>query len=350
MKLREKDADVYTFTLDNGIEQTVTEYHGMPVYEGNGEYTRTEAQDVDVGDKIVIQKKKGLFGDVHKPEEAFLLGLWQSDGTQDEESYYIDIWEDDFDLTDEINQSVENVYQNYGFDSYEVSNQHGGTGVTRERSIPQLRDVDAGHSDDNKKRLQSSKLGELGFEKGTVPEWIYEADEETLWQYVRGLLIADGTAHVSDSTGNPVQIAYADIDKSFLQELQLLFNNLGLSSQIRLLREGGEQSLPDGKGGEQLYDTQDCHRLIVGNKPAALEIEKETGFLTRKDVEIEDREYRDNTKKAYEVVDISYAGTEDVYCPTTKTDESVFISQGALTFNCTEIAMLTRALSVVSRR
>jgi ribonucleoside-diphosphate reductase alpha chain len=339
MKLREEDADVYTFTLDNGLEQTVTEYHGMPVYEGRGEYTRTEAQDVKEGDKIVVQKKKGLFGDVHKPEEAFLLGLWQSDGTSDENSYFIDIWENDFDLTNEINESVAHLYEKYGFDSYEVANQHGETGVSRDRDVPQLRDVSAGHSSDDKKRLQSSKLGELGFEKGTVPEWIYEADEETVWQYVRGLLIADGTAHVSDSTGNPIQIAYADIDREFLQELQLLFNNLGLSAQIRLLREGGGRSLPDGKGGEQLYDTQDCYRLIVGNKPAALEIEEETGFLSRKDVEIEDREYRDNTKKAYEVIDIEYAGTEDVYCPTTETDESVFISQGALTFNCTEIAL-----------
>ena len=339
MKLREEGADVYTFTLDNGLEQTVTEYHGMPVYEGRGEYTRTEAQNVDVGDKIVVQKKKGLFGDVNKPEEAFLLGLWQSDGTSDSESYFIDIWENDFDLTDEINQSVAHVYEKYGFGSYKVANQHGETDASRGRDVPQLRDVDAGHSNDDKKRLQSSKLGELGFKKGTVPEWIYKADEETLWQYVRGLLIADGTAHVSDSTGNPVQIAYADIDRAFLQELQLLFNNLGLSSQIRLLRKGGERLLPDGKGGEQLYDTQDCYRLIVGNKPAALEIEQETGFLSRKGVEIENREYRDNTKKAYEVVDIEYAGTEDVYCPTTETDESVFISQGVLTFNCTEIAL-----------
>jgi len=339
MKLREEDADVYTFTLDNGVEQTVTGYHGMPVYEGRGEYTRTEAQNVEEGDEIVVQKKKGLFGDVNKPEEAFLLGLWQSDGTQDEESYFIDIWENDFDLADEINESIEYVYDKYGFDSYEVANQHGETNTSRERDAPQLRDVDAGHSEDKKKRLQSNKLGELDFEKGSVPEWMYEADEDTIWQYVRGLLIADGTAHMSDSQGNPVQISYADIDQEFLKELQLLFNNLGLSSQIRLLREGGERKLPDGKGGKQLYDTQDCYRLIVGNKPAALEIEENTNFLSRKGVEIEDREYRDNTKKAYEVANIEYAGKEDVYCPTTETDESVFISQGALTFNCTEIAL-----------
>ena len=339
MKLRETNADVYTITLDNGIEQTVTAYHGMPVYEGQGKYTRTEAQDVSEGDRIVVQKQKGLFGDVHKPDEAFLLGLWQSDGTTDGEKYHIDIWEKDFDLADEINHAVTSIYDKYGFNSYTVSNQHGETDSTRGRETPQLRDVNSGTSADSKKRLTTTKLDELDFEKGTIPEWMYEADEATIWEYIRGLLIADGTAHISDSAGNPIQIAYADIDRDFLQELQLLFNNLGLSSQIRLLRNGGKRQLPDGNGDTKAYDTKDCYRLIIGNKPAALDIERNTGFLTRKDIEIEDREYRDNTKKAYEVVDIEYAGTEDVFCPTTKTEESVFISQGALTFNCSEIAL-----------
>jgi ribonucleoside-diphosphate reductase alpha chain len=340
MKLREKDADVYKFTLDNGIEQKVTSYHGMPVYDGRGEYTRTKAKNVNEGDRIVVQKNKGLFGNAHRPEEAFLLGMWQSDGTSDKKgNKYIDIWENDFDLTDEINNAVKNIYEENDFTSYELSNQYGKTGESRELEPPELREVDSGHSNDRKKRLLSSKLEQLGFEKGKVPEWIYESDEETVWEYIRGLLIADGTAYVSESNGNPIQIAYADINKDFLKELQLLFNNLGLSSQIRVLRDGGKRELPDGNGGTKEYDTQDCYRLIVGNKNSALEIEENTGFLSRKDVDIEEREYRDNTKNAYEVVDIEYVGSEDVYCPTTKTDESVFISQGALTFNCTEIAL-----------
>jgi len=168
---------------------------------------------------------------------------------------------------------------------------------------------------------------------------MFEADEETIWEYVRGLLVTDGTANVGDSKGSPIQVSYADVDRDFLQELQLLFNNLGLSSSVRLLREGGKQELPDGKGDTKQYDVQDCYRLVVSNKPAALEIEENTGFLSRKGIELEDREYRDNTKRAFEVVDIEYAGTEDVYCPTTETEESVFVSQGALTFNCTEIAL-----------
>ena len=339
MKLRRKNADVYKYTLANGMEQTVTEEHGMPVYDGRGEYHRTEAQDVEVGDRIVVQKNKGIFGEQSMESEAFLLGLWQSDGTSDGDRQYIDIWEDNFDLEKEINSKMRDVYETHGFDEYEVSNQHGNTGAVRARETPQLRDATVSHSNSAKKRMESSKLAELGFEKGTVPEWIWESDEQTQWEYVRGLLITDGTAHKSESQGNPLQINYADVDKEFLQELQLIFNNLGLSSQIRLLREGSEQLLPDGNGGEQLYDTQDCYRLVVGNKPAGLKIEKHTGFLSRKGIELEDRTYRDNTKNAYEVTEIEYVGQEDVYCPTTETDESVFISQGALTFNCTEIAL-----------
>jgi len=339
MKLRRENADVYKCTLSNGMEQKVTEEHGIPVYDGRGEYHRKEAQNVEVGDKVVVQKNKGIFGDSNMESEAFLLGLWQSDGTSDKNRKYIDLWEDDFDIKEEINAKIRDLYESHGWSEYEVSNQHGSTGSTRTREAPQLRDVTVSHSNSDKKRLGTSKLDELGFEKGTVPEWIWESDEQTQWEYVRGLLIADGSAFISESNGNPLQIYYADVDKEFLQELQLIFNNLGLSSQIREHREAGTRELPDGNGGTAEYETQKLHRLIVGNKADGLEIEENTGFLSRNGIELEDRSYRDNTKKAYGVTNIEYVGQENVYCPTTKTDESVFISQGVLTFNCTEIAL-----------
>ena len=340
MKLRRENADVYKYTIGNGMEQKVTAEHGMAVYDGRGEYHREEAQNVSVGDKIAVQKNKGLFGDKSMSDEAFLLGLWQSDGTQDGNGReYIDLWESDFDIVDDVNSKIESVYQKYELNEHTVHNQHGASTGLRHVEAPQLREVTVSHSSDRKKRLETSQLNGLNFEKGTIPEWIWESDESTQWEYVRGLLIADGTVSVSESKGRPIQLSYADVDKEFLQELQLIFNNLGVSSQIRLLRDGGERELPDGTGGMGTYDTQDCYRLIVGNKNDALTIEKKTNFLSRKDVEIEDREYRDNTKNAYEVTDIEYVGDEDVYCPTTETDESVFVSQGALTFNCTEIAL-----------
>ncbi|MES3628824.1 MAG: LAGLIDADG family homing endonuclease [Longimonas sp.] len=344
MKLREESADVYKITLANGLEHKVTAYHGLPVYQGRGEYKRVEAQDIEEGDCIVIQKKKGLFGDTHAPKEALLAGLYQSDGTQTDERIMLDVWEQDVDILEEVERAVDYVYNVNGLNEYEVSNQHGPTGKTRTRATPRFRDCMVAQSTVKKRRLASSVLKQtLSVEKGTVPSWVWTSDEETQWAYVRGLLLADGTAHMSESKGNPVQIAYADINRSFLQELQLLFNNLGLSSQIRLLRKGGTASLPDGKGGHRDYETKDCWRLIVGNKPAALEIEKKTGFLSRKGIDLEDRVYRNNTKKAYAVESIEYVGKEPVYCPTVDTEQHVFVAQGMLTFNCSEIALPSNA-------
>ncbi len=103
------------------------------------------------------------------------------------------------------------------------------------------------------------------------------------------------------------------------------------------LRNGGQRSLPNGKGGYSLYKTKDCYRLIVGNKNDSQKINEKIGFLDRKNIIIDNREFRDNTKKGYKVKSIEYVGKEDVYCPTIYNDEHIFISQGLKTFNCTEI-------------
>jgi ribonucleoside-diphosphate reductase alpha chain len=272
-------------------------------------------------------------------DEAFLLGLYQSDGTQHRDNIMIDIWENDFDLVDEINNKFEKVFYKYGCNVYNNTNQYGAK-FTKEIQAPKLRDCVVNQSEVKKKRLSSNALKKsLSFEKGYIPAWIWESDEETQWSYVRGLLYADGTVFKSNSGGNPIQISYVDINKDFLKELQKLFNNLGLQSSIRLLRKEGKTLMPDGKGGHKYYDTKDCFRLIVGNKNDALTIEKNTGFLSRKGIELEDKQYRDNTKKAYKVIAIEYVGNEDVYCPTVYTDEHIFTCNGMLTFNCSEICL-----------
>ena len=339
MVLREKDVDVYTITLDNGMKHTVTSYHGIPVMDEFGKsYKRVECKDLKLGDRVPVQVSKGLFGTTDMSDEAFLLGLYQSDGTQHKDIIMLDVWENDFDILDEVEKKFANVHYKYGMDTYNVRNQTGGIVGTRNRQPAKFTECTVSQSAVRKKRLSSKTLHKaLNFQKGFIPDWIWSANEATQWEYVRGLLIADGSVHVSSSQGSPIQVAYADINKGFLEELQLLFNNLGLRSSIRLLREEGETLLPDGKGGHKLYNTKTCYRLLVGNKTDALEIEKHTGFLSRKGIKLEDREYRDNVKKAYKIVSIEYSGKEDVYCPTVFTEDHVFVAQGMLTYNCNEI-------------
>lgn len=330
MKLRAKNEDVYKITLENGIEHKVTSYHGIPILDNKNNITRVECKDLKIGDKVAIQTKKGLFGTRNLVKEAYLLGHYQSDGTQNQSSIMFDLWENDFDLVDVIEANVQDLHEKYGHKP-RYSNK-GGYFVNGHDTIGGVK----------KKRLTSTFFKEFGFKKGSVPNWIWESDEETQWAYIKGLLEADGTISLSQYKGNPIHLSYTDINKEFLKELQLLFNNLGLQSSIHNLHKGGKRLLPDGKGGEKLYNCKDSYRLVVGSKNSVLEIERNTGFLTRKKVILEDRKYRDNSKKSSKVLSIEYIGKEDVYCPTVYNDENIFIAQGMKTFNCIEILQASK--------
>lgn len=326
MVKRGENEDVYKITLENGMEHKVTPYHGIPVIDSRNNITRIECKDLKIGDKIPVQTNKGLFGSKEMVDEAFLLGLYQSDGTQNKSSILFDLWENDFDLVEEIENKIQKLYSKYEYKPRYSTK--GGKFIDCVVSFSKVK----------KKRLSSEFFKkELLFEKGYVPEWIWSSNEETQWSYLRGLLFADGTANKNKSKGEPIQISYADINIDFLKELQLIFQNLGLQTSIRLLRNGGQRSLPNGKGGYSLYKTKDCYRLIVGNKNDSQKINEKIGFLDRKNIIIDNREFRDNTKKGYKVKSIEYVGKEDVYCPTIYNDEHIFISQGLKTFNCTEI-------------
>ena len=323
---RGENEDVYKITLENGMEHKVTPYHGIPVIDSRNNITRIECKDLKIGDKIAVQTNKGLFGSKEMVDEAFLLGLYQSDGTQNKSSILFDLWENDFDLVEEIENKIQKLYSKYEYKPRYSTK--GGKFIDCVVSFSKVK----------KKRLSSEFFKkELLFEKGYVPEWIWSSNEETQWSYLRGLLFADGTANKNKSKGEPTQISYADINIDFLKELQLIFQNLGLQTSIRLLRNGGQRSLPNGKGGYSLYKTKDCYRLIVGNKNDSQKINEKIGFLDRKNIIIDNREFRDNTRKGYKVKSIEYVGKEDVYCPTIYNDEHIFISQGLKTFNCTEI-------------
>lgn len=341
MKLRGQNEDIYEVVLSNGMSMRSTDYHGYPVMDKEGNIKRVELKDLTLSDHIAVQTKKGLFGQEDMKDEAFLLGMYQGDGTGTDKLVSFDIWEGDFDLLNVVRDKVDNLYKKYGWNTYQVAAAKGTDKGYRQVNTPSFHDCIVREGSPAKKRLSSTPLKKFGFAKGVVPEWIWNSNEETQWEYVKGLLYTDGTVFKSTSKGEPVQLSYSSTDKEFLKELQKIFSNLGLQTSVRLLRKGGQALLPDGKGGEKLYETKDCFRLIVGNKKDCLEIEKRTGFLTRKGVILEDREYRDNTKKRYQIESISYVGKEDVFCPTVLNEEHIFVANGMRTYNCSEITLST---------
>lgn len=335
MTLIERDADVYEITLDNGLTHKITDYHKVKTfkYRGNKGYVFEDkmCKDLSIGDKIAIQTNKGLFGKDSYEKEAFLLGLYQSDGTQSGSSLHFDIWENDFDLLQEVEDYINDLHVKYNYtprystkgDSFNFCN--------------------TGKSLVKKKRLttQLFKNSGLDFNKGEIPNWVWESEERTVWSYIRGLLIADGTAYFSNKNKGLIKVEYADVNLDFIKDLQILFNNLGLNSSINLLREGGKVFLPNGKGGYSEYDTKPCYRLTVNNKKALKEIENNTHFLSRKGINISEYNEGTNSRLTSKVVSIKHIGKEDVYCVKVDSEEHHWICNGIITHNCTEILEYT---------
>ena len=337
MTLREKQTDVYEIELENGLKHKVTSYHKVKTNNGD-----KRLDELSIGDKVGFQRSKGVFGDKDMKDEAFLLGLYQSDGTQHKDCIMIDVWENDFDILDEVKEKFNSVHYKYGANKVPVTNQFGETNGFQNVKPASFHDCNTGLSNVAKKRLESKTLSKtLNFQKGFIPDWIWESNESTQWEYVRGLMIADGSANMSSSKGNPLYVSYVDVNLKFLEELQLLFLNLGLNFSIHTHHEGGMCKLPDGKGGYAMYDCKPSYRLVLGNKNDALVLEKKTGFLTRKGVSFTKNEYRDNSKKYSKVKSIKHVGVEDVYCCEVYTDKHHWVCNGVITHNCQEVGSPT---------
>jgi ribonucleoside-diphosphate reductase alpha chain len=331
MRLIHKKSSVYKITLSNGMTHTVTSNHKIQTNLG---MIRTDK--LKIGDRVSTQIKKGIFGTVDMPDEAFLLGLYQADGTQHKDIIMIDIWEKDFDLIEEIEKKFESIFYKYGCDKYNIRNQFGdGVGI-RNIKAPKFRDCIVSQSLVKKKRLASKTLKKaLAFEKGYVPSWIWESNEKTQWQYIRGLYYADGTAriHHCPEKANPLYLSLSNNNKKFLEEIQILLANLGIKTSLSLMRKEGESLLPDGKGGYKIYISKDNYRLVTGNKNNAIVFEKNTGFLSRKKVTFDKEEYQDNTKKFNKIKSIEYLGKTEVYCPEVYTEEHKWVCNGFITHN-----------------
>ena len=337
MQLIERDVPTYTITLKNGLTHTVTGYHKVKTDRGD-----IACQDLAIGDRVVIQSNKGLFGSINMEDEAFLLGLYQADGTQHKDIVMLDLWEADFDLIPEVEERFARIHAKYGCDRYDVKNQHGDTVASRGRAPATFTTCTVSQSTVAKKRLASKTLKKaLDFTKGAIPYWIWEADEATQWQYVRGLFYADGTVSLASCKGEPIYLAITNINLTFIKELQLLLRNLGLPFSLHVQSEERYTLLPDGLGDSKEYLCQKAYRLVCGSKNACLTFEDKTSFLTRKGISLENRLWRDNSRKVSEVVSIEYAGHQDVYCLTVDTQEHCFVANGIVTLNCNEIFLPT---------
>lgn len=258
MQLIEKNAKVYRVNLSNGMSHTVTSYHKLKVKAGNSTQD-IACCDLKVGDKVAIQTAKGIFGNKECQDEAFIVGACQANYSKN--SY--------------LNEQVQDAY-NRVIDSQICTK-------PTQRQIQQ----------------------EFVFDKNVVPDWIFEADEESQWSYIKGFF----------SSNEKIT------DRAFLEQVQLIFANLGIQTSIKFIRSKNSY-----------------YKLVISNTNDGLIFNQNLELFDLKNISVQNQIEKNQFSS---VASIEYVGEEDVYCCTVDSDAHHWICNGVVTHNCTEIFLPT---------
>lgn len=336
MKLRGVDQDIFKITLSNGMTHKVTADHEVITTRG-----KVKCKDLVPGqDSLSFNVTEGIFGDKDMVDEAWLLGLYQGDGTQTKDDVHICVWDNKTAvLKDEILATYKRVREKH------VGTVYYWPGGEKPYSEPKFsKNTKVGRND--KWTLTSRCLKKtLKFEKGVIPRWIREGTRETQLAYVKGLFQTDGTYNYNTKAGTHY-LSITSIERKFLEDLQILLNNLGFVFSLCISSPAAKKLLPDQKGGKKLYDCKESYRLVSGNAYTCLRFEEATGFMTFRGKTIPAPKVSVKLPRNFaKVVSVEHAGKGNVYCPTVDSDDHVFVANGLYTLNCKEISLPTKPFS-----
>ncbi|WP_135665322.1 LAGLIDADG family homing endonuclease [Halorhabdus rudnickae] len=325
------EKDVYELTTEEGYELRLTADHRIMTDDG-----WVEAQNLEPGDAVHIQNRKGEFGQHGSAEEGRVLGWLVGDGhlKHGEERAVLNFYDEDTAVSEQFADDVnEIVREPLGNADYEV----GVSDISR--------DDDYRGAQALEQRIRSARLYEyaeeadLVDEKLQVPDAVMRGSEEMARGFLRALFSADGGVQGNVEKG--VSVRLASVDADFLKDVQQLLLNFGIASKVYEDRkEPGTVELPDGTGDTAEYKTEGFHELVVV-KDNLVRFREEVGFLLdSKDEALEERlanydrgPYSESFEATVESVEAD--GPEAVY-DLTEPDTHSFVANGLVTHNCGE--------------
>jgi ribonucleoside-diphosphate reductase alpha chain len=150
-------------------------------------------------------------------------------------------------------------------------------------------------------------------------------------RWFEGLCDSDGTIS-KNGTNEALQIS--SIHKDFLINVRYMLHTLGVESKIKLCFNAGKRLLPDGKGGNKLYDCQKLWRLLVSS--SGLFTLSSLGFSPKR-LKYTIRKPNRNAEQFIKVTGIekSYESV-DTFC-FTEPKRHMGVFNGILTGQCIEI-------------
>ena len=320
-------ADIYRVTTEDGYEIKATEWHDF--YTSRG---KLPLRDLKPGDEIWVQSGKGQFGPQGSEDLGILLGLIAGDGHftnrgKGQDAAVVTLWNEERALADRVAATINTLIGRRVTNNrkYAVS-----PVAVPERNLVFLRSV-----------LLTRCLNAVGFTKTNktrVPEIVWRGKEECVKGYLRALFQTDGTVNVS-SSNHSCSIRLSSVERSLLQDVQVLLANFGIFSRIHKRREAGQRELPDGRGGMKAYPCKEQFDLIIDGESRGVFV-REIGFLLPSKNEkiaewAADKRLTHTQRFATKIASIEHAGRDAVY-DTTQWDNNTVIFNGLVTGQCGE--------------
>jgi ribonucleoside-diphosphate reductase alpha chain len=147
-----------------------------------------------------------------------------------------------------------------------------------------------------------------------------------------GYCDADGTIA---KNGNNHQLQVASINKDFLLKVKLMLQTCGINPKVTKNKEIGTSLLPDGKGGQKLFETKEVYRLLITS--VQLRILINAGFSPKRLIinnEIIPQRSASKFVKIKEIVD--NGRIDDTFC-FTEPKRQMGVFNGIITGQCSEI-------------
>ena len=156
-------------------------------------------------------------------------------------------------------------------------------------------------------------------------------NKNTQLRWLEGFFDADGSV-CRNCTNESLQAG--SIEKDFLIEIRLMLQTLGIESKVTLSLKATKKLLPDGKGGEKLYDCKPLWRLLINS--TGLYKLANIGFAPKR-LKFVTRKPQRDCEQFVEVLSVTnLLDKQDTYC-FTEPLKHMGMFNGILTGQCAEI-------------
>ena len=175
--------------------------------------------------------------------------------------------------------------------------------------------------------------------KYTVP---INAEIENKLQWLAGICDSDGCVC---KNGSNLSIQIGSIDKNFLLKIRLMLQTLGVESKINKSHNKCLKNMPDGKGGEKLYECQEMWRILISSS----QLEKLL-YLGFECYRLKLDNFKAPNREAYsfikvESVELETGIVSDTFC-FTEEKKHMGMFNGILTGQCCEIVQYHNPKSI----